>query len=500
MKFLLQTTALATVLLVAAGCATPTPEALKPADVPQAFTAPIQQNAPVWPQVNWWQSFGSTEMAGLITTAQTDNLDLAAATAQVLQAEANSEIAGSSLFPNLSLGANADRNGSKKSSTIITPPTTGGTGTTFFGGGTSNSFGVTLNASYQLDLFGKARDNLEAAEETVKSAQYAQQTVALTVVGDVADTYMAVLALRERIAIARQNLDAASRILSITQAKVDNGVSSNLELSQQKALVSGVKAEIAPLQEQEREARYALAVLLGRPPEGFDVTAQNLNGIDGPAVQPGIPSELLERRPDVSESLADLASAHANVNAARAAYFPQIGLTGSGGFESAMLGTLFKSQSFVWSIGASLLQTVFDGGLLEGQSDLAKAQEMQLVANYRKAVLNAFSNTETALGQVYSFADQEKNLADEVAAAQEAFRISELQYREGTTDLLAVLQAQQTLFSAQDQLVQSKLAHLQAEISLYNALGGGWTEADNPDTTATVGKHPDNYLLPILPF
>ncbi|HEX4533484.1 MAG TPA: TolC family protein, partial [Rhizomicrobium sp.] len=157
MKFLLQTTALATVLLVAAGCATPTPEALKPADVPQAFTAPIQQNAPVWPQVNWWQSFGSTEMAGLITTAQTDNLDLAAATAQVLQAEANSEIAGSSLFPNLSLGANADRNGSKKSSTIITPPTTGGTGTTFFGGGTSNSFGVTLNASYQLDLFGKAR-------------------------------------------------------------------------------------------------------------------------------------------------------------------------------------------------------------------------------------------------------------------------------------------------------------------------------------------------------
>ena len=146
------------------------------------------------------------------------------------------------------------------------------------------------------------------------------------------------------------------------------------------------------------------------------------------------------------------------------------------------------------------MQTIFDGGQLIGQNNLAYAQQLQLIADYRKAVLNAFSNTESALGQVSAFAQQTKSLQDEVNAAAEAFRISELQYREGTVDLLNVLQAQQTLFSAQDELVQAKLAYLQAEVSLYNALGGGWTEAQNPDTTPTVGKHPDNYILPVLPF
>lgn len=493
MKTLLKTTSAMALVLFVGACATPTPMALKPADVPPAFSERPEASAKVWPDADWWKGFNNDELTGLIATAQSDNLDLAVAMAQVLEAEANTTIAGSTLFPQIDAEGTAQRQGTRKTVVITRhgPRTRGGE---------SNAFGATLNATYQLDIWGLARSNLESAQEQLKSAQYSQEAVALTVVGDTADTYFDVLALRQRLAIAHQNLDAANRILAITQAKVSNGVSSNLDLAQQQALVAGIQAEIPPLEEEEKEARYSLAILLGKVPEGFDVKGQSVDGIAIQPVQPGIPSTLLERRPDVSQALANLASAHANLNASRAAFFPQIGLTGSGGYASAMLSALFKSQTFMWSIGASVVQTIFDGGNLIGQNELAFATEQELIADYRKTVLNAFSNTESALGQVTSFQQQTKYLQAEVNAAAEAFRISELQYREGTVDLLNVLQAQQTLFSAQDELVQAKLGLLQSEISLYNALGGGWSEAQNPDTTPTVGKQPDDYLLPILPF
>lgn len=493
MKTLLKTGSAATLTLVLSACATPTPLALKPTDVPAAFSEQSPPGTPVWPSAGWWEGFKSDELNGLETAAQSDNLDLAVAMAQVLEAEANTTIAGSVLFPQIDAEGTGVRQGSKK----FVQATPQGP---VVSGGTANAFGATLNASYQLDIWGKARDDLESARESLKAAQYAQEAVALTVVGDVADTYFDVLALRQRISIANQNLAAAQRILTITQAKVTNGISSNLDLAQQQALVASVQAEIPPLVEEEKEALYALALLLGKPPEGFDVKGQTIDGVTIQPVQPGVPSELLERRPDVSQALSQLAAAHANLNASRAAFFPQIGLTGSGGYASTALNMLFKSQTFVWSIGADIVQTIFDGGNLIGQNELAYATEQELIADYRKAVLNAFSNTESALGQVSSYAQQVKALQDEVNAAAEAFRISELQYREGTVDLLNVLQAQQTLFSAQDELVQAKLAWLQSEVSLYNALGGGWSEAQNPDTTPTVGKHPDNYILPILPF
>ncbi len=324
---------------------------------------------------------------------------------------------------------------------------------------------------------------MPAAEQSELAARYAQQTVALTITADVANTYMDVLALRERVAIAQQNIDAAKRILTITEAKVTNGVSSNLELAQQKAQLAGEEAAIPQLEEQEREARYALAILLGRAPEGFDVKAVNLDGILAPPVKPGLPSALLERRPDVAQAEAQLYAAHANVDAARAAFLPQIGLSGG-------ITQLFNPSSLAWSIGASLLQTIFDGGRLSSESDLAKAQQTELLVDYRKAVFSALSDVESSIGQVKALTDQEGFLTDEVTNAQEAYRISELQYREGVTDLLTVLQTQQTLFTAQDQLVQVKLARLQAGVSLYRSLGGGWTVATDPNAAPDAGWSP----------
>lgn len=464
--------------LLTAGCiSTPPPVGLTPHDVPGQFEMKAPANSQVWPSIDWWQGFGSGELTQMEQEAQANNLDIVQAAARVLQAEAQHGIARSALFPQVTLDAGARR--------AATPT---GVGTV-----TSDSFNLTGNASYQLDLFGQIRNNVRAANEAVRASRYGQQTVALTAEAGVANAYLTVLALRERLAIAHQNVDAAERILAITQAKVTNGVSSNLDLAQQKAQLEGQQAQIPVIEQLEREARYQLAVLLGRVPEGFTVGGTNLNGIAPPIVAPGLPSELLRRRPDVAAAEAQLYSAHANVDAARAAFFPSIGLTAQGGVAAGALSALFNN--FAWSIGASLLQTIFDGGRLSSESDFAKAQQTELVALYRQTALNAFSDVETALGRTSSLADQERLKTAQVADAQEAFRIAELQYREGVADLLLVLQTQQTLFSAQDQLVTIRLARLQAVVGLYQALGGGWIEtADGTGRTqpvAPIQTNPD---------
>lgn len=355
MKALLRNSSFAVLALVATGC-TPVPQVLTASDIPANYVGPVTPGAQVWPSADWWKGFNSDEMNQLIAGAQTNNLDLAAAAARVLEADAQTDIAGAALFPSINLSGNAQRSGKRKGPGV-------------------NSFGASLNASYQLDLWGLAQSNLRAANEQLKSSQFAQQVVALTITANTANTYLDVLALRERLTIAKANIDAAQRVLTITQAKVTNGVSSRLDLAQQQALLFGQEAEIPVLEEQEREARYALALLLAHLPEGFDVKAQNLDGIAAPVVAPGLPSELLRRRPDVAGAEADLVAAHADVDAARAAFFPAIGLTTSGGVASAALSTLFKSSSFGYTLGASLLQTIFDGGRLIGESRQARARK-----------------------------------------------------------------------------------------------------------------------------
>lgn len=459
--------------LMAAGCSTPVPQALETSDVPVKFDGPIPSTPDTWPKKDWWNGFGSTELDGLISTAETNNFDIAVAAANVLAAEAQANIQRSALFPNITLDASANR---------AQAP-----GSKLGGGGTGNTFGIAANASYMLDFWGLARDNLRAADESLKSAKFAREVVALTTVSGVGTTYFDVLALRERVTLAQQNVEDAKRVLTVTEAKLKNGVSSQLDLAQEQAVVAAQEANIPVLQEQEHEALLALAILMGRAPEGFDVTAKNLDGISAPLVAPGLPSDLLLRRPDIAEAEANLASAHANVDAARAAFFPAVSLTGSGGTESTLAGTLFHASTMEWSAGASALQTLFDAGKLFAQSDLAKAQQLALVATYRKAVISAFSNVETSLGQVQNYATEEEALERDVKASADAFRISELQYREGIVDITTVIQTQQSLFTAQDTLAQARLAHAQAVVGLYEALGGGWSENPGDSTQALPG-------------
>lgn len=461
--------------MLLAGCATDVPQVLTPQYQPKAFVGPIDASASIWPKSEWWGVFGSPELSGLVAQAQSNNLDLAAAASRVLEADAQVTIQRSALFPQVNAQAQAERGAGP----VTLTSTTGNTRT---GTATSNLFGLSLGATYQLDFWGLARDNLRSANEALKSARFAQEVVTLTVTASVANQYLDVLALRQRIAIANENIAAINAILDVIKLKVSAGASSNLDLAQEEAQIESVEAQLPSLEEQEVEARYALALLLGRPPEQFAVNARNLDSLAAPAVAPGLPSELLLRRPDVAQAEANLAAAHANVDAARAAFFPQIGLTGSGGFASAAIGTLLHSSNFGWDIGANLLQTIFDGGKLAGQQDLAEATQSLLVANYRQAVLSAYSDVETALQQVANNTRARDHLVREVAAAREAFGIAKLQYEHGATDLLTVLQAQQTLFAAEDQLAQTEQARLQASVHLYEALGGGWSEDPNDRT------------------
>jgi outer membrane protein, multidrug efflux system len=468
--------AVVALVFLLSACATRPPQVLTPHFVPQKFAGPSAA-APLWPRAQWWRGFGSPELSSLIALAQADNRNLAAAAARLQEARAEVTIQRAALFPQVNGQATAIRAGEGRSAVQTGQQVS-----------TGNSFGLNLDATYDLDVWGLARDNLRSATEALKSSRFAQQVTALSMTSAVADSYFNVLALREQISIAQEDISAIDGILATIKLKVSAGTTSHLDLAQEEAQVEAVQAELPVLEEQELEARLTLAVLLGRPPESFKVRASNADSVRLPLVTVGLPSQLLLRRPDVAEAEANLAAAHANLQAARAAFLPQIALSGSDGFGSAAVATLLHGPSSFWEAGAQLVQTIFAGGKLVGQKNLAYATQQELVADYQSAVLNAYADVESALGQVANYAHEENHLEREVDAAREAFGISQLQYRQGVADLLNVLQAQQTLFQARDELAQAKLARRQALVHLYEALGGGWQEPPRERTQFVAEK------------
>jgi NodT family efflux transporter outer membrane factor (OMF) lipoprotein len=458
LKRLLLTGACAGLLSACAGTL-PTPTTLPPPQTPAAFEQAATPTAPIWPASDWWRAFGSTELDQLIGTTQSGNLNVAAAEARVLQADARVRQSGAALLPTVGLNADARQQTN------------------------SGSFGVSLGASYEFDFWGRNRDLLQATQAASKATRADRETVALTATAGTATTYFQLLSLRERLAIAQQNLETAQSVLSITEARVRDGVATQLDLAQQRAQIAGLQSVIPQLEQQEMQTRAALALLLGLPPEGFDIGAVSLDNIVLPEVAPGLPSELLVRRPDIVSAEAALESAHANVAAARAAFFPTISLTGSGGLASAALTGLITNPVSSFSLALSLAQTIFDAGRLSAQSDEAKAREQELIATYRNAAITAFSEVETSLAAIAHLAEQEAYQAEVVTQSEQAFNIAEARYREGVADFISVLDAQRTLYQARDQLGQLRLARLQAIVALYKALGGGWTDP-NPASLA----------------
>ena len=410
-----------------------------------------QLPSPDWPSADWWRVFGAAQLDALILQAHQHNFDLAAAAARIRQADADVQIAHAPLLP--AVGAEAQW---------------------AHGQVPARESQATLSASYELDFWGKNRAGVEAARASALASRDDRATLGLSIDSSVALTYFQVLALHDQINIANSDLSSAERLLKILRARVAAGVSSALDVAQQETAVATANARIPPLEAQLQQSTDALALLTGAFPESLVIPDGSLADVAVPPISAGIPSELLSRRPDVAQAEAQLVAANANVAAAHAAFLPSVQLTAEGGVASVALTHLLSPQSTLFALAASITQSIFDGGELRGQYQKLQARYDELAQLYRKAAVSAFVDVEDALAGASHFAEEERRQQRAAAAAQRAYDISVAQLRAGTIDLVTVLTAQTALFSAEDALVQAKLAQLQAEISLYKALGGGW--------------------------
>jgi multidrug efflux system outer membrane protein len=415
-----------------------------------------------WPSSDWWQGFGSQQLNDLIGQAQKANDDLAAAVARVRQADAQVQISGGPLFPALSIGGTATRQREKPTGTSNAAPVT------------FNQFGVQATASYQLDFWGKNQAVFNAARFTATATRYDRATIELTVMTSVATTYFQALEVQDRLKVAEQDLSTAQTVLKDLTFEETVGTTNALDVAQQATTVAVINASIPPLRQQLRQALDALAVLVGKMPQDVAGPSGTLNDLSEPVVGPGLTSELLGRRPDVAAAEAQLKAANANIQAARAAFFPTIDLTADGGFVSTALSNLIAPGNRIFSLAGGVTQDIFQGGALVGGYGLSKARYSELLSDYHKSVISAFSNVEDALVATQQTAEQYRRQQDAVAKARRAYEITEKQLHAGIVNVLTVLNTQTALFNAEDSLVQVRFAHLQALVQLFNALGGGW--------------------------
>jgi NodT family efflux transporter outer membrane factor (OMF) lipoprotein len=415
---------------------------------PGASTAAVPVSA------DWWQHFDSPDLDALMAEALAANQDIAAAIARIDQARANTRIAGAPLLPNVE--ATGSTSGTLSHNRHRTQ--------------TGSSGEALLTASYEIDLWGKNAAGLEASKHALNASFFDREALALVVQSEVASTYFDAVSLRQRLAIARENLAAAQQVLKLVQIQMAQGAATALDLAQQRTAVATFEAEIPTLEQQLEADQTSLAILLGRAPGGTTVERDKLDALGLPSIAAGQPADLLGRRPDIAEAEANLKAANADIGVARAAFYPSLTLSAQG----ALSGLTTSGTSTAASIAAGLVAPIFEGGQLEGQLDLTKARKQELVATYRQTVLTSFKEVEDALSTVQTSAARVKSLQTAADQAREAFRLAQLSYSAGASDFLTVLDAQRTLLDNEDSLVQAQRDRFTAAASLFKALGGGW--------------------------
>ena len=446
--------------LFAAGCALHEVRQAPPA-LPGAFAAPPLSADASLPGKNWYDEFGSTELHALIEQAAGNNLDLGMARARVAQADARARQAGAAILPSIDFGGNGNYLA----------------GHSVNGSAHETDWAALLSASYEVDFWGKNRATARAASRLADASRADRDTVELTTLAGVADSYFKVLSLRDRLSLATLNLNAARKLLDVIQSRFDAGLANPVELAAEKAALAAAGLVVPELKQQESEALAALALLLGRAPEQFSVESQSLESLLEPKIGSGLPSELLTRRPDVFVAEANMQAANADLVAARAALFPSLTLNLSGGVQNPALNAAVISLSGAGptlNLGASLTQSIFDRGRLRAVRAEAQAKDEELVVAYRAAILSALVDVENALSALEHLQQARALQEENVSQSERAFEGASLRYRAGSGDFLTVLEAQRTLYAARDQYSQYRFARFQAFIALCKALGGGW--------------------------
>ena len=440
-------------------CAVQSPTTL-PSELPAAFENSTDPHGQ-WPAKEWYRDFSSDELNTFIDLASKNNWDLAGARARVTQADARARQAGSALLPSVDGTGNASFLAGHSSQ----------------GGGHELDWSAMLTASYEVDFWGKNRAAANSAGLLAGASRAERDALALTTLAGVANSYFQVLALRERLNIAQSNRDAALQLLALVQARYDAGFASPVDLATQKAAYDSAQIAITDLQQTEIETRASLALLLGRLPENFTVQNKPMDSLSEPLVTAGLPSELLNRRPDLLLAESNLQAGHADLIAARAAMFPSLNLTAGAGVQNPALPATVLTIPGVgpsFALGAGLVQPIFDHGRLRARRDEVQAKELELLTAYRAAIIAALIDVENALGEIHHLDLAREFQVENLKQSERAFEGAKLRYQAGSGDFLTLLEAQRTLYAARDQFVKYKLARLQALVSLCKALGGGW--------------------------
>jgi outer membrane protein, multidrug efflux system len=462
-------TGFASVLLAAtgiSGCAVG-PNYKRPAvQTPAAFrdvseSSPAQTQAASFADLPWWQIFQDPVLQDLIRTALKQNYDLQIATERIAAARAAVTVARSSLFPQA--GANANFQGGKE-----------------YNFQTKYDFlTLTADTAFQLDLFGKIRRETQAARAQLLATEDARQTVVLTLVSDVASNYFQLLQLDLQLQITHDTVATQQDSVKLTNFRLQHGVATKLDVLQAQQTLDTANAQIPDLERQIAQEEDAISILLGNYPgsiaRGKPLVEQPLP----PEVPAGMPSSLLERRPDIREAEQNLVTANAEVGVAKAQFFPQISLTGSGGGafgRSTAFTNLMSTQLGIYSYGAQVSQPIFTGGALTGNLRYAKSEYRQALVGYQEAIQHAFGDVSDALIGYQKLHDVRLRQEDTVADLRESVRLSNLRYTGGTTTFLEVLDGQRSLFAAELTLAQARGNEYQSLVQLYKALGGGWQQ------------------------
>lgn len=437
------------------------PDVQTPAAYHDLSNNPQAQAQASFADLPWWQVFQDPQLQELIRTALKQNYDMRIATERINAARAQLAVTRSNLFPQVQ--GNGNFNGGKENNFQ----------TKF------NFFTLSADAAFQLDLFGRLRRATEAARAQLLATEEAQHTVTLTLVSDVASAYFSLLQLDLQLQITRDTVATQQDSVKLTSFRLDHGVATKLDVLQARQVLDTANAQIPDLERQIGQEEDAISILLGNYPGSVPRGIRLPDQPVPPEVPAGLPSLLLERRPDIREAEQNLIAANAEIGVAKAEFFPQISLTGSGGGafgRSSAFSSMMSSQLGIWAYGVSVSQPIFTGGALTGNLRFAKSQQQQALLAYKEAIQHAFGDVSDALIGYQKFHEVRVQQENVVADLAESVRLSVLRYRGGTTAYLEVLDGQRSLFSAELTLAQARGNEYQSLVQLYKSLGGGWQQ------------------------
>ncbi|HVW04445.1 MAG TPA: efflux transporter outer membrane subunit [Vicinamibacterales bacterium] len=454
------------VATLASACASRGPVYERPAivtpaawDAPAPFRASAPQDS--LPKGQWWTVFGDEQLDALEQQAATANQSIKVAAARYEQARALTREALSARYPQVAASGQVltqRLSGTRAGATEAT---------------TQSAFTLPVSVSYEVDLFGRRLKSIEAAETTLQASAADLENVKLIIAADLATNYFTLRRLDSELDLLGRAVDVLQRALDVVRNRFTGGIASGLDVAQEETLLASTRTQATLVRQQREQFEHAIAVLVGQPAPGFDLPSRPLTDVP-PAVRAGVPTDLLERRPDIAEAERQVAAANARLGVAHSAFFPSLNLLGSGGWESGNLAKIFDVPSLIWAVGATIAQDVFTGGARQARVDFAVADVEAAAASYRDTVLRAMAEVQDALSGLDVLNDAATTQAQAVAAANRALQIANNRYVGGLASSLDLVSAQQTLLDNQRLAVQLDGDRLVATVSLIKALGGGW--------------------------